>query len=165
MSRTAFYSGSFDPPTIGHLDIITRCAALVDRLVIGLGVHHQKKPFLEPEQRVALLDEMSRPVASEFGIEIEVVTFDNLAVDAAKTQGAQMIVRGLRNGSDFDYEVQMAGMNGTMTPDLETIFLAATPSVNFVAATFVRQIAAMGGDIRPFVTEAVADAIAAKYST
>ncbi len=160
MPRTGFYSGSFDPPTNGHLDIITRSAAVVDRLVVGVGVHHEKKGFLDTQARVDLLREISSGVTAETGMDAEVVTFDNLAVDAARHHGATIIVRGLRNASDFDYEHQMAGMNSTMAGDIENVFLLASPSVGFVASTFVRQISAMGGDITPFVPENVAKAIA-----
>jgi pantetheine-phosphate adenylyltransferase len=159
---TAFYSGSFDPPTNGHVDIIARAAALVDRLVIGVGVHHQKAPFLQTSDRVRLLEAIAERIAPGAGAEIAVVTFDNLAVDAARSHGAQAIVRGVRNVSDFDYETQMAAMNASMAPGLETIFLAAAPEVDFISSTLVRQIAAMNGDIGPFVPADVARAVAGR---
>ena len=154
--RTGFYPGSFDPLTNGHLDIIARAARLVDRLVIAVGVHHGKKPLFDHATRVAMIEENVVPIAERTGVEIVVTTFDNLAVDAARAAGARAIVRGLRDSGDFDYEMQMAGMNGAMADDVETIFLAAAPEVRHVAATFVRQIAAMGGDVSPFVPDSVA---------
>ena len=160
MTRTGFYPGSFDPVTNGHLDIIARAAGLVDRLVIAVGVHHGKKSMFDDETRVAMINENIVGIAAERGIEIRVTTFDNLTVDAARDAGAQTIVRGLRDSGDFDYEMQMAGMNGAMAGDIETVFLAASPDVRHVAATFVRQIAAMGGDVSPFVPKSVAKRLA-----
>jgi len=162
MTRTGFYPGSFDPVTNGHIDIIARTARLVDRLVIAVGVHHGKKPMFDDAERVAMIEENVADLAGRAGIEITVTTFDNLTVDAARQAGAQVIVRGLRNSGDFDYEMQMAGMNGAMADDVETIFLAAAPGVRHVAATFVRQIAAMGGDVTPFVPKSVAGRLAKK---
>lgn len=163
MTCTAFYPGSFDPVTFGHLDIISRAARLFDRLVIGVGVHHGKSPIFSGEERVAMLEEVIEPVAGKYGVTISVVTFDNLAVEAARHEGAEAIVRGLRNSGDFDYEMQMAGMNGAMAQDLETVFLAATPHVRHIAAKFVRQIAAFGGDVTAFVPDIVADSLKSKF--
>jgi len=160
MTRTGFYPGSFDPVTNGHVDIIARASHLVDRLVIAVGLHHGKKPLFETAERVAMIEAIAAPIASRTGTEIVVTTFDNLTVDAARAAGAQVIVRGLRDSGDFDYEMQMAGMNGAMAADIETIFLAASPGVRHVAATFVRQIAAMGGDVSPFVPKSVASRLA-----
>lgn len=152
MPRTAFYAGSFDPVTNGHIDIITRAARLFDRLVIGVGVHHGKPPLFSWRERVEMLTEEARRI----GGGIEVTTFDKLAVDAAQAHEAIAIIRGLRDATDFDYEMQMAGMNGTMAPGLETVFLGASPGARHITATLVRQIAAMGGDVSPFVPAAVA---------
>ena len=163
MTRTGFYPGSFDPLTNGHLDIIARAALLVDRLVIAVGVHHGKKPLFDDATRVAMIEENVAPIAERNGVEIVVTTFDNLTVDAARAAGARAIVRGLRDSGDFDYEMQMAGMNGAMADDVETIFLAASPEVRHVAATFVRQIAAMGGDVSPFVPKTVVERLAKKF--
>ncbi|MGB0086364.1 MAG: pantetheine-phosphate adenylyltransferase, partial [Rhodomicrobiaceae bacterium] len=151
MSRTVFYSGSFDPVTLGHLDLIRRATRLFDRVVIGVGVHHGKKPWFSDQERVELLrDEIARlPAATS--AQIEVVTFDNLVVDAARSHGASAILRGLRDATDFDYEMQMAGMNGTLTPSIDTVFLPAAAAHRHIAATFVRQIAQMGGDVTAFV--------------
>lgn len=152
--RTGFYPGSFDPVTNGHLDIIKRAANLVDRLVIAVGVHHGKAPLFPVDERVAMLEEQVKALKAD--AEVVVTTFDNLTVDAARAAKAKVIIRGLRDSGDFDYEMQMAGMNESMAPDIETVFLAASPEVRHVAASFVRQIAAMGGDVSPFVPKPVA---------
>jgi len=162
--RIGFYSGSFDPVTLGHLDVIARAARLVDRLVIGIGVHPGKAPLFSPEEKVAMLDEETRAIASATGCAISSVFFDKLTVAAAATAGATHIFRGLRDGTDFDYEMQMAGMNLRMAPGIETVFLPASPEVRHIAASLVRQIALMGGDVRPFVSPAVAARLAAKAS-
>lgn len=154
MSRTGFYSGSFDPVTNGHVDIISRSANLVSELVLGVGVHHGKSGFLSPDQRMQLLRDVCEPVTRDTGLRIRVESFDTLAVDAARACGASVIIRGLRDASDFDYEVQMGQMNAQMAPDVETVFLAASPSTRMIASSLVKQIAHMGGDISGFVPPA-----------
>ena len=156
MSRTVFYSGSFDPVTLGHLDLIRRATRLFDRVVIGVGVHHGKKPWFSDQERVELLRNEIARLPAATSAQIEVVTFDNLVVDAARSHGASAILRGLRDATDFDYEMQMAGMNGTLTPSIDTVFLPAAAAHRHIAATFVRQIAQMGGDVTAFVPPAVA---------
>ncbi|MGE0612726.1 MAG: pantetheine-phosphate adenylyltransferase [Hyphomicrobiales bacterium] len=163
MALTGFYPGSFDPVTNGHMDIITRAAKLVDKLVIGVGVHHGKKPLFSDGERLAMLKELTAPVAKACGAKIELTTFDNLTVDAARAAGATVMIRGLRDGTDLDYEMQLAGMNGDMAKDIETMFLAASPGVRHVTATIVRQIASMGGDTSPFVPKAVNVLLKAKF--
>ena len=153
MARTGFYPGSFDPVTFGHLDIIARSARLVDKLVLGLGVHHGKQALLPAEERLALLAEVTKPIADHTGLKITMVTFDGLAVDAARREGAGVILRGLRDASDFEYEVQMGQMNCAMAPDIETVFLAASPATRMIASSLVKQIARMGGDVSLFVPE------------
>jgi pantetheine-phosphate adenylyltransferase len=162
MKRIGFTSGSFDPVTNGHMDVIARAARIVDTLVIGVGVHPGKTPLFSPEEKIEMLKAETAPVAKKTGCKIEVVTFANLTVDAAEAAGATLIFRGLRDGTDFDYEMQMAGMNGTMAPDVETVFLPASPGVRHVTATLVRQIALMGGDVSEFVSPAVARRLKAK---
>ncbi|MGI9415319.1 MAG: pantetheine-phosphate adenylyltransferase [Hyphomicrobiales bacterium] len=159
MTKTAFYAGSFDPPTNGHFDIIGRALRLADHLVLGVGVHHLKTPFMSTEDRIDLLNSEAAPLAKAQGAKISVVTFDNLVVDAARSAGAAFMIRGLRNGADFEYEAQMNGTNSVMAPELETVFLAASPAVSFISSTLVRQIATMGGDISPFVPASVAQRI------
>ena len=162
MALSAFYSGSFDPVTLGHLDLIARAAAIVDRLVIGVGVHDAKKPMFPADERVAMLEETTGDVAAKCDCDIEIVTFANLAVEAARQHGAQMFLRGLRDGTDLDYEAQMAGMNHQMAPDVETIFLSSAPETRHIAANLVRQIAIMGGDVSHFVTPGVAERLKSK---
>lgn len=160
--RTGFYSGSFDPVTLGHIDVIRRAAALVDRLVIGIGINPGKAPMFSDAERVAMLESEVAPLARAAGIQIEIVTFSGLAVDAARKHGAETIVRGLRDGTDLDYEMQMSGMNGEMAPDIRTIYVPASPAVRHIAANLVRAISAMGGDPSPFVSADVARRLAEK---
>lgn len=162
MARTGFYSGTFDPVTLGHTDVIARAATLVDRLVIGIGVHEAKKPMFPAAERAEMLERETRDIARRLGTTIDIVTFSNLVVDAARANGAGVIFRGLRDGTDFDYEMQMAGMNGAMAPDIQTVFVAASPSVRHIAANLVRQIAVMGGDVSAFVAPDVARRLAGR---
>jgi pantetheine-phosphate adenylyltransferase len=164
MVRIGFYSGSFDPVTNGHADIIRRAAAMVDRLVIGIGVHPGKTPLFPTAEKVALLEVEIAPIAKDTGCKILIETFAGLTVDAAREAGATLIFRGLRDGTDLDYEMQMAGMNGAMAPDIDTVFLPASPDVRHITATLVRQIAQMGGDVKPFVSPKIARRLAAKVS-
>ena len=163
MAHIGFYSGSFDPITHGHTDVIARAMGLVDELVIGVGVHDAKKPLFAADDRIQMIETETRPLSEKHDIEIRVVPFDNLAVDAARAEGATVIIRGLRDGTDFDYEMQMAGMNAQMAPQIQTVFLAASPAVRHIAANLVRQIAAMGGDVTGFVSVDVARRLAAKF--
>lgn len=160
--RIGFYSGSFDPITLGHRDVIERAAGLVDKLVIGVGIHPGKAPLFSPEEKIALIASETTAIAKATGCRIEAVTFDGLTVDAAANAGATAIFRGLRDGTDLDYEMQMAGMNGTMAPKIQTVFLPASPDVRFITATLVRQIAQMGGDVSGFVSKDVARRLKAK---
>jgi len=162
--RTAFYAGSFDPLTNGHLDVLKGALTIADTVVVGIGIHPGKKPLFSYEERVALIERSARDELAEDGRRIKVVAFDNLVINAARAHGASIMIRGLRDGTDLDYEMQMAGMNETMAPDLQTVFLPASPSVRTITATLVRQIASMGGDIAPFVPVAVAGALKAKFS-
>ncbi len=162
MKRIGFTSGSFDPVTLGHMDVIARAARMVDTLVIGIGVHPGKTPLFSPQEKIAMLEAETAGVAKETGCRIEIVTFDNLTVDAAKAAGATTIFRGLRDGTDFDYEMQMAGMNGAMAPGIDTVFLPASPGVRHITGTLVRQIAMMGGNVSEFVSPGVARRLKAK---
>lgn len=162
MKRIGFTSGSFDPPTKGHIDIIGRAARMVDRLVVGVGVHPGKVPLFTAEERIEMLEAETAPIAKATGCKFKIVTFDTLTIDAARAEEATIIVRGLRDGTDFDYEMQMAGMNGRMAPDIETVFLPASPDVRHVTGTLVRQIALMGGPISDFVSAAVGKRLKAK---
>jgi pantetheine-phosphate adenylyltransferase len=164
MPRIALYAGSFDPVTNGHLDVVRQALRLADRLVLAIGVHPGKTPLFSADERAALLKQVAAPLLVPHGTELDVVTFDDLAVEAAKRAGAGIIVRGLRDGSDFDYEIQMAGMNATMAPQLQTVFLPASPPVRHITATLVRQIAAMGGDVSAFVPPPVLAALKARFA-
>ena len=163
MTRIGFYPGSFDPVTYGHIDIARRATKLVDRLVVAVGTHHDKHPLFTAEERVSMVVDALRPVADETGAEFDVTTFDTLTVTAAREAGAGVIIRGLRDAADFDYEMQMAGMNAAMVPGVETVFLASSPETRYIAASFVRQIAAMGGDVTAFVPAKVAESLKRKY--
>lgn len=164
MTRIGFYSGSFDPVTLGHTDVVARAAELVDRLVIGIGVHTSKKPMFSAEERVEMLREETLIIADKTGTAIDIITFDNLAVEAARAEGATVFFRGLRDGTDFDYEMQMAGMNGAMAPDIQTVFVAASPAVRHIAANLVRQVATMGGDVSAFVSTEVERRLQARFA-
>ena len=161
MARTGFYPGSFDPVTYGHLDIVARSARLVEKLVLGVGTHAGKQSLLAAKTRVELLEHVTKPIAEHTGVKISVVTFDGLAVDAARRANAGLIIRGLRDASDFDYEVQMGQMNGALAPDIETVFLAASPATRMIASSLVKQIAQMGGDISLFIPKEAQAAMAA----
>jgi pantetheine-phosphate adenylyltransferase len=161
MARIGFYTGSFDPLTNGHMDVLRSSAAFCDRIVVGIGVHPGKAPLFTADQREALI----RACAKNLGVDVDVVTFDGLAIEAAKQVGATMILRGLRDATDFDYEMQMSGMNVTMAPSIRTIFLPASPAVRHITATLVRQIAALHGDVSAFVPPEVAAALKVKFSS
>jgi len=164
MPRTALYAGSFDPVTNGHLDVVRQAVRLVDRLVLAVGVHPGKTPLFSAEERLAMLEETCAPLARAAGCTLACVTFADLVVAAAKRAGAAMLIRGLRDASDFDYEMQMAGMNAAMAPDIATVFLPAAPAVRPITATLVRQIAGMGGDVSAFVPAGVAARLKRKFA-
>lgn len=161
--RIAFYAGSFDPLTNGHLDVLKGALAIADEIILGIGVQASKQPLFSFEERVALIEEWATQEEGVDAARLQIVAFKGLLVDAARTHGASILIRGLRDGTDLDYEMQMAGMNETMAPELQTIFLPASPSVRTITATLVRQIAAMGGNIRPFVPANVAAALENKF--
>jgi pantetheine-phosphate adenylyltransferase len=156
MSRTALYAGSFDPVTNGHLDVVRHAVRLADRLVLAVGVNPGKAPLFSADERLAMLQEICAPLAREAKCELACVTFSGLVVEAARKAGATLLIRGLRDGTDFDYEMQMAGMNEAMAPEMLTVFLPASPLARPITATLVRQIAGMGGDVTAFVPAAVA---------
>jgi pantetheine-phosphate adenylyltransferase len=151
--KTAVYPGTFDPITLGHMDIIRRAAHLVDRLVIGVTTNPSKSPMFTVEERLEMVE---REVAGVADGKISVVAFDSLLMDFAVREGAAMIVRGLRAVADFEYEFQMAGMNQQLNDDIETVFLMADVSLQPIASKLVKEIALYGGDIGRFVTPAVA---------
>jgi len=147
--RVAVYPGTFDPITNGHIDVISRAARLCDRLIVGVAINIGKGPLFELEDRVALVrDEVA---LLDDGLRIEVRPFDSLLIAFARSVGASMIVRGLRAVSDFDYEFQMAGMNRRMDPVIETVFLMASETNQFISSRFVKEVARLGGDVSSFV--------------
>ena len=154
-SRIAVYPGTFDPLTLGHLDIIRRGARLVDRLVIGVTTNPSKQPLFSTQERIAMVEREAADIAN-----LKVVAFDSLLMDFAERQGAGMILRGLRAVADFEYEYQMAGMNQQLNDRIETVFLMADVCLQPIASRLVKEIARYGGDIKKFVTPAVAAAVA-----
>jgi pantetheine-phosphate adenylyltransferase len=162
MTRIGFYPGTFDPVTLGHTDVIRRAAALLDKLIIGIGINPSKVPMFPDAERIAMLEGEVRAIARATETDISVVTFSGLAVEAARKNGASIIIRGVRDGTDFDYEMQMAGMNGEMAPDIQTVYVAASPAVRHIAANLVRAVISMGGDPSPFVSKDVLKRLKAK---
>lgn len=154
-----FYPGSFDPVTNGHLDVVERACKLVDRLVVAVGTSATKRPLFAHKDRLALLEQVLAPVGKRTDTEFEIVDFSGLMVSAAREHGAKLIIRGLRDTTDYNYEMQMVGMNAQMAPDLQTVFLPSSPHVRHISATLVRQIAEMGGDISAFVPQIVLKAL------
>jgi pantetheine-phosphate adenylyltransferase len=164
MPRTALYAGSFDPVTNGHVDVIRGAAKLADRLLIAIGTHPGKQLLFPVEERLEMLRAVCEPIARKEKISIETMTFNNLVVSAAKRAGATLLIRGLRDGTDFNYEMQMAGMNAEMSPKIQTVFLPASTPTRPITATLVRQIAAMGGDVSAFVPAPVAKRLTARFA-
>lgn len=161
--KTALFSGSFDPVTYGHLDIVRRASRLFDRVVVAIGVHHAKKTTFTSAEREAMLRALVGDIARETGATIDVITFDGLAVDAARSVGATVFVRGVRNAIDYDYEAQMAGMNAMLGAGVDTVFFAASAGVGHIASSLVKQIAEFGGDITALVPPQVAEKLHARY--
>ncbi len=156
--RIGVYPGTFDPITLGHMDIARRAASLVDELVIGVTTNPSKSPMFSLDERMAMV---SREVA-EIGSHVRVTAFDSLLMKFAEREGARVIVRGLRAVADFEYEYQMAGMNQQLNDDIETIFLMADAALQPIASKLVKEIAMYGGDITPFVTAPVRDEVVAR---
>jgi pantetheine-phosphate adenylyltransferase len=155
-SLTGIYPGTFDPITNGHIDIIHRAAKMLDRLVVGVAVNAGKGPLFDAKERVAHVEEEIAALDDDFAKRISVKNFDNLLVEFAAENNATVIVRGLRAVSDFDYEFQMASMNAKLNADVETVCLMATDKYQFIASRLVKEIAIMGGDVAPFVSERIA---------
>jgi pantetheine-phosphate adenylyltransferase len=161
--RIALFAGSFDPITNGHVDVVSKAVHLAGRLVVAIGIHPGKTPLFSVDERLAMIDEVCAPLARAAGCELATVTFAELVVTAAHRVGATMLVRGVRDATDFDYEMQMAGMNAAMAPQIQTVFLPAAPAVRPITATLVRQIAGMGGDVSSFVPAPVAARLRKKF--
>ncbi|MBB3994654.1 pantetheine-phosphate adenylyltransferase [Sulfitobacter undariae] len=153
--RVGLYPGTFDPITLGHIDIIRRAASLVDKLVIGVAINRDKGPLFRLEERVALIEAECAALAQETGIEIVVHPFENLLIHCAEEVDATLIIRGLRAVADFEYEYQMVGMNRQLNKEIETVFLMAEASRQAIASKLVKEIARLGGDVSKFVTPRV----------
>lgn len=161
--RIGLYPGTFDPVTLGHLDIIQRAVALVDRLVIGVAINRDKGPLFTLEERVAMIEHEAAPIAERTGCEIVVHPFENLLIDCAREVGAGLILRGLRAVADFEYEFQMVSMNRALDDSIETVFLMADVRRQAIASKLVKEIARLGGDVTRFVPPAVVVELAARY--
>lgn len=153
--RIGLYPGTFDPITEGHLDIIRRASALVDRLVIGVAINRDKGPLFSLEERVAMIETECAKLAEQTGTEIVAHPFENLLIDCARDVGAGVIIRGLRAVADFEYEYQMVGMNRVLDDSVETVFLMAEARHQAIASKLVKEIARLGGDVSKFVTPTV----------
>ena len=153
--RTALYPGTFDPVTLGHIDIFKRAGALVDKLVIGVAINSDKEPLFSLEERVAMVESEIRPIAEDICTEIVTHPFENLLIHCAQEVGASVIIRGLRAVSDFEYEYQMVGMNRAMNEEIETVFLMSDLKNQAIASRLVKEIARLGGDVSKFVTKDV----------
>ena len=163
MARIALYPGSFDPVTNGHTDVVRQAVRLCDRLIVAIGVHPGKKPLFSIDERLKMVRDVFGPIAAGAGCAFDATTYDNLTVTAAQKNGATIMIRGLRDGTDLDYEMQIAGMNETMAPDVHTVFVPASVPVRPITATLVRQIASMGGDVSAFVPASVVASLKAKF--
>ncbi|AZQ66283.1 pantetheine-phosphate adenylyltransferase [Silicimonas algicola] len=163
--RIGLYPGTFDPVTLGHLDIIERATVLVDRLVIGVAINRDKGPLFPLEERVAMIEAECGAIAERTGVEIVPHPFENLLIDCARDVGAGIIIRGLRAVADFEYEYQMVGMNRQLDDTVETVFLMAEAEHQAIASKLVKEIARLGGDVSKFVTPAVCDALVARFAS
>ncbi len=161
--RIGLYPGTFDPITLGHIDIIRRATVMVDRLVIGVAINRDKGPLFSLEDRVAMIEAECAKLSAQTGIEIVAHPFENLLIDCARDVGAQLIIRGLRAVADFEYEFQMVGMNRRLDDSIETVFLMAEAEHQAIASKLVKEIARLGGDVSKFVTPAVNDALKARF--
>eukprot|EP01036_Dinobryon_divergens_P052809 gene52809-70598_t len=163
MKRIGLYPGSFDPLTNGHLDMLKAAFGMFDHVVVAIGIHASKAPLFSADERRDMILEAAEPLAAQAGVTLEVRSFDTLVTHFAKEVGATALIRGLRDGTDLDYEMQLSGMNGAMAPWLQTVFFPASPADRHITATLVRQVAAMGGDVTPFVPKAVAKRLAKRF--
>ena len=162
--RIGLYPGTFDPITLGHIDIIRRASMLVDRLVIGVAINRDKSPLFDLEERVSMLQEECNYLSKQTGTEIVVHPFENLLINCAHDVGAQVIIRGLRAVADFEYEFQMVGMNRSLDNSIETVFLMAEAKHQAIASKLVKEIARLNGDISKFVTPHVAEKLIGKLN-
>ncbi|MFM2354681.1 MAG: hypothetical protein RLZZ528_417 [Pseudomonadota bacterium] len=161
--RIGLYPGTFDPLTLGHIDIIERAAVLVDRLVIGVAINRDKGPLFTLEERVAMIEAECAGIIQKTGGQIVVHPFENLLIDCAQDVGAKVIIRGLRAVADFEYEFQMVGMNRALNAEIETVFLMADARRQAIASKLVKEIARLGGDVSKFVTPQVRAALSTRF--
>jgi len=161
--RIGLYPGTFDPLTLGHMDIINRACALVDRLVIGVAINRDKGPLFSLDERVMMVQGETAALAAKTGVEIVVHPFENLLIDCARDVGAGVIIRGLRAVADFEYEFQMVGMNRALDDRIETVFLMADARRQAIASKLVKEIARLGGDVTKFVPAPVNTALRDRY--
>ena len=161
--RIGLYPGTFDPITLGHIDIIRRAALLVDRLVIGVAINRDKGPLFTLEERVAMIEAECAALSQETCTQIIAHPFENLLIDCARDVGAQVILRGLRAVADFEYELQMVDMNRALDRSIETVFLMAEPQHQAIASKLVKEIARLGGDVRQFVTPSVRNGLLMRF--
>ena len=161
--RIGLYPGTFDPITLGHIDIIRRAAMLVDRLVLGVAINRDKAPLFTLEERVAMIEAECVALTDQTGTEIVAHPFENLLIDCASDVGATIIIRGLRAVADFEYEFQMVGMNRALDDSIETVFLMAEARHQAIASKLVKEIARLGGDVSKFVTPPVHEALKARF--
>ena len=162
--RVGLYPGTFDPITLGHLDVIRRASALLDKLVIGVAINRDKGPLFSLEERVAMVEAETRKISEKTGLQIEVHPFENLLIDCARDVGASVIIRGLRAVADFEYEYQMVGMNRQLDDTIETVFLMAEAEHQAIASKLVKEIARLDGDVSKFVTPEVHQALTDRFA-
>jgi pantetheine-phosphate adenylyltransferase len=162
--RVGLYPGTFDPITLGHIDIIRRAASLVDKLVIGVAINRDKGPLFDLEERVAMIEHECASLSHETGIEIVAHPFENLLIHCARDVGATLIIRGLRAVADFEYEYQMVGMNRQLDKKIETVFLMAEAQHQAIASKLVKEIARLDGDVSKFVTPRINTELKARFA-
>jgi pantetheine-phosphate adenylyltransferase len=164
VKRIGLYPGTFDPLTLGHIDIVERAVKLVDELVIGVAINRDKGPLFGLEERVAMVAEEMKPIEKASGVAIKVIPFESLLIHFAEEVKAEIIIRGLRAVSDFEYEFQMVGMNQALNDEIETVFLMADARYQAIASRLVKEIARLGGDVSSFVPDRVASALKKKFA-
>ena len=163
-TRIGLYPGSFDPVTYGHLDVLRQALAIADTVVVAIGMHPGKVPLFSFDERVGMINRAIVDWSDNASERVEGISFDNLVINAAREVSAGFMIRGLRDGSDLDYEMQLAGMNGAMAPEIGTVFLPASPDVRPITATLVRQIAGMNGDVSKFAPDFVVEMLVDKFN-